>query len=115
VILSFSTILLFSSAYYSVFIQGNTIYPFGLPKYQNTKIYGEINRIELKREGRISFLMETDSIITNEWKYKARNKILCSVYDNEEKINQIYIKLSVGNKTGIIGTLQKPRDERNPG
>ena len=115
VILSFSTILIFSSVYYSVFTQENNTYPFGLPKYQNAKMYGEINRIELKREGRISFLIETDSIITNEWKYKARKKILCSVYDDDCKINQIYMKLRVGNKVGIIGTLQKPQDERNPG
>jgi competence protein ComEC len=86
-----------------------------MPKYQNVKMFGSIDRIELIKYGRISFLMEADSIITNEWKFKAKEKILCSIYDDDGKINPTYMKLRVGNKIGIIGTLQKPTDERNPG
>jgi len=78
-------------------------------------MYGSISRIELKKYGRISVLIETDSIITNEWKYKVKEKIICSIYDEDGKIYQLYMKLRVGNKTSILGTLQKAQDERNPG
>lgn len=108
-------IVIFGSAYYSVFNQTEIKYPFEKPKLSNARLFGQIANIELKKEGRITFSLITDSLVTKEKKYKGSHKLLCSIYDKDIFIEKLYNSLSIGNKIYLEGTVQKPRDGRNPG
>jgi len=108
-------ILLFGSAYYDTFNQSEIYYPFEKPKLSNAQIFGQIDNIELKKEGRITFSLITDSLVTKEKKYPGSHKLLCSIYDDNKSIEKLFNRLSIGNKIYLEGTVQKPRDERNPG
>lgn len=108
-------IVVFGSAYYSAFNQIEIKYPFEKPKLSNAHLFGQIANIELKKEGRISFSLITDSLVTKEKKYPGRYKLLCSIYDDDISIEKLFNRLSIGNKIYLEGTVQKPRDERNPG
>ena len=111
----FLAILTFGFVYYAAFTQTKIQYPFTSEKYSNAKIIGTINKIELSREGRITFYLVSDSVITKDMVDHGKYNLLCSVYDDSKKIEKLYNGLSVGNKINLIGVVRKPRDERNPG
>ncbi len=108
-------IVLSGSAYYSAYNQTKIKYPFEKPKLSNARIFGKIDDIELKKEGRITFSIITDSLLTKEKKYLNRSKLLCSIYDDDKSVKKLFYRLFIGNKIYLGGTVQKARDERNPG
>ncbi len=110
-----TAVVVFGSSYYSAFNQYEIKYPFEKPKISNAKLFGTIDNIELKKEGRIIFLLAMDSVITKEKKYQGNLNALCSIFDENTPIQKLYNRMSVGNKICFEATIQKPRDERNPG
>lgn len=108
-------IAVFGSAYYGASNQKEIKYPFEKPKLSNSHVFALIDNIELKKEGRITFSLITDSLVTKEKTYLGSHKLLCSIYDEDKPIEKLFNRLSVGNKIDLKGTVQKPRDERNPG
>lgn len=76
---------------------------------------GTVQSIELKRAGRITFNLESDSVVINNQKAARKYIFQCSVYDENKKIDSLYEKLRIGNKIDFECVIQKPRDERNPG
>jgi competence protein ComEC len=109
------TAVLFGSLYYSVFTQNQPAYPFEDEKYSTTSITGTVEKIDLKREGRLNIYISSDSIYAKNKFYNEKFNLLCSIYDGNKNIDSLYNILKVGNKISIIGSLQRPRDERNPG
>ncbi|MHB8905301.1 MAG: DNA internalization-related competence protein ComEC/Rec2 [Melioribacteraceae bacterium] len=109
------SIMLFGAVYFSLFNQKEVSYPFPEPKYSNVKIDGTINRIELKREGRINLYLISNSVKIKEESYLEKINLLCSIYDDNKKTDKLFSELSVGNTISLKGTLQQPRSERNPG
>ena len=110
-----SAVILFGSTYYSAFTQRQYVYPFPEPKYSEAKIIGIIEKVDLKRQGRINFTLACDSIFAKDNLFKSKISFLCSVYDDDQKTGELFDKLKVGNKIKLTGALQRPRDERNPG
>ncbi len=110
-----SASLTFGMAYHSSFNQTKVIYPFEKPKISNAKVYGKIEKIELKKKGRIILTVKSDSVRTAEKIDKMNYKLLCSVYDDDKKIEALYGKLAIGNEIVFNGVIQRPRNERNPG
>ncbi|MCX6168064.1 MAG: DNA internalization-related competence protein ComEC/Rec2 [Ignavibacteriales bacterium] len=114
-ILLYSSILLFGTVYLGLFNQTEVRYPFPEPKYSNAKIDGTINRLELKRDGRINLYLISSSVKIKEKIYVEKYNLLCSIYDDNKKTEKLFNGFSVGNKISIKGTVQQPRSERNPG
>lgn len=108
-------ILLFGAVYLGLFNQTEVRYPFPEPKYSNVKIDGTINRLELKRDGRINLYLISDSVKIKEESYNEKYNLFCAIYDDNKKSEKLFNKLSVGNIISIKGTVQQPRNERNPG
>ncbi len=108
-------IMLFGAVYFSLSNQKEVRYPFPEPKYSNVKIDGTIGRIELRREGRINLYLINDSVKIKEKSYIEKINLLCSIYDDNKKTDKLFSELSVGNTISLKGTLQQPRNERNPG
>lgn len=110
----FITIILFGASYYSVFRINKTGYHFDSPKYKSALIEGEITKVELIREGRLSFILKAEQVITETKKYSGSFNVVVSVYDSQKLLNDLYNRLNIGNCVAVKGTLQKPRDTRNP-
>ncbi len=108
-------IVLFGSGYYSIYNQNQPAYSFDEEKYSNANITGTIENIGRKREGRLNIYIISDSIYVKNKFYTQKYNLLCSIYDENKNIDSVYNILKVGNKISIIGSLQKPRGERNPG
>lgn len=108
-------ILLFGATHYAAFNMSEIKYPFDKPKLADSKIFGTVGNIELKKEGRITFTLIADSLKTKEKKYSGSFKLLCSIYDKDKSLRNLYDRLSVGNKIVFNGIVQRARDERNPG
>jgi len=109
------TVLFFGAAYFCIFGIGEVKYPFEKPKIKGARIVGSIDDIDLKREGRLSFTVITDSVIIQNEVRPVTITTLCSVYDNERKLLKLYNDLAIGYEISLKGIIQKPRDERNPG
>lgn len=91
----------------------HSFYPFEDPKISSIKVIGEIEDIDLKQEGRITFKLMTDSIKIKNQIYDYNINLLVRVFD--EDLNSVYNKLKIGNKIIIRGTLEKGKETRNPG
>ena len=115
-ITSFSiiTLILFGSSYYSVFQINKTEYEFDSPKYKTAQIKGVVEKVELIREGRLSFILKGEHVITEAKKYNCSFNTVVSVYDSQKSLNDLYNTINVGNYVLVKGSLQKPRDTRNP-
>lgn len=110
-----AAVILFGSTYYSAFTQKQYVYPFPEPKYSEARIIGTAEKIDLKRQGRINFTLSCDLVYAKGNLFRGKFNFLCSVYDVNEKTEKLFSELKVGNKIKLTGTLQRPRDERNPG
>ena len=114
-VFTFLTIVILGASYYSSASQINVKYPFEFEKYKDAKILGNVIDIELKKENKFTFVLETDSIHTETFSLKRNYKFICSIKDGNSKIDSIYEILGIGNKIIINGNLFRPRDERNIG
>ena len=115
-LLFFIHIFIIGYLFSSLFSPDVTKYPFEKQRYKNAKVIGEISNIELPRNGRIVFEIQTDSIITSDFSQQRNIKLLCNVFeDSKNKLKKVYDKLSIGNKILIEANLHKGKEERNPG
>ncbi len=115
---SFLSILLIticSMFHYSQFKNEKAVYPFNSQKVSNVVVYGKVNNIELIKEERIVFNIETDSIIINEKTIPIKLSLIASLRDNISRVNSKYEEIGVGNYVVCRGNIFRARNERNPG
>jgi competence protein ComEC len=89
-------------------------YPFKNPHIKDVAVYGVVSKIELIREKRVTFYIDADSVKIGNAAAAYKSKILCNIYDERGKINQLYNKLKVGNGVEFQTMLIRPRNQRNP-
>lgn len=101
--------------HYSQFKNEKAVYPFTQQKYSNVLLYGKVTNIELIRDERIIFNVETDSLKIDSLTIPGELKFICSLRDSKNKIERKYNSLAVGNKVAAKGNIFRARNERNPG
>jgi len=100
---------LFSKAFTSV-----SHYPYKLPKIKNTELYGTVTKIELARNERMIFYIQTDSIKYEEINHKYSTKVMCNIYDEMSNISSAMNRLKIGNYVQFKATISRPKNDRNP-
>ncbi|MBI1938509.1 MAG: DNA internalization-related competence protein ComEC/Rec2 [Ignavibacteriales bacterium] len=108
-------IIFCSMLYYSEFKNEKAVYPFAQQKYPNVFLYGTVTNIELIRDERIIFNVESDSMKIGSLTASGKLKFICSLRDSKNKIEKKYGSLAVGNKVICKGNIFRARNERNPG
>ena len=108
------SVLLFGAVMYSTATLEKTHYPFRTPKIKSVQVFGSIGKIELIREGRITFYVNSDSLRIGSKTYHSKTKILCSIYDTQREVNKLYNVLNVGNYATFESTISRPKNTRNP-
>mgnify|MGYP000850292275 CR=1 FL=1 len=114
-------ILLFSflfsgAAVYSFYQSGLKEYPFSKRKIADCKVYGKITAIEMPKEGRIVLTAEVESLEINSIPAKMQHEFIVRIYEEKTlRRSQLYDSLKIGGCFRLTGTIQKARDERNPG
>jgi len=93
-----------------------TEYPFERTKLTKSIIYGTIKSINLKHEPKLSMVLDIDSLNIKGKTIHIKSDFLCNIKEkNSRQLNKLYDKIGVGNYVKIKGTINKPRNERNPG
>ena len=91
-------------------------YPFPKLKYQGAVIKGKVKSIDLIKEGRLVFNASIHSVKLETGDYSLSTEFIVRIYDNDfSALRKLYDTLSIGDEFTLTGTLQKPRDIRNPG
>ncbi len=91
-------------------------YPFKKTKLTKSTVYGTIKNINLKHEPKLSLIIEVDSVKVTGKTIPIKNNFICNIKEkNPGSLNKFYDKICVGNYVIIKGTINKPREERNPG
>ena len=108
------SVLLFGSVMYSTATLEKTHYPFTTPKIKNAQVFGNFGKIELIREGRITFFINSDSLRVGQKTYKSKTKILCNIYDGQKDVDDLYDDMKVGNYAAFESTISRPKNSRNP-
>lgn len=114
-ILIASAIIVCAMLHYSEFKNEKAVYPFARQKYSNVSLYGRVTNIELIREERLIFNIETDSLKIDSLTIPGYLKFICSLRDSKNKVEKKYNSLAVGNKVICKGNIFRARNERNPG
>lgn len=84
-------------------------------RIKDVRIFGEISRIELIRNGEIRLLVETDSIEAGGTNINKRLELICSVKEMSlDSTRGLYNKLHIGNYISVSGNYDMGRDRRNP-
>ncbi|MDP2039509.1 MAG: ComEC/Rec2 family competence protein, partial [Ignavibacteria bacterium] len=78
------------------------------------QVFGSIGKIELIREGRITFFINSDSLRVGLKTYKSNTKILCNIYDGQKDVDDLYDDMKVGNYAAFESTINRPKNSRNP-
>lgn len=89
-------------------------YPFKSPKIKNGEVYGEVYKIELIRDERLTFYIAADSIRIGDRTLRSNKKIMSNIYDKQNKVEKLYDILKIGNKVKLGCTLSRARNTRNP-
>lgn len=108
------SVLLFGSVMYSTATLEKTHFPFRTPKIKSAQVFGSIGKIELIREGRITFYINSDSLKVGLKTYNSKTKILCNIYDDQKDVANLYDDLKVGNYAAFTSTISRPKNTRNP-
>lgn len=102
--------------YFSSCTMIKTEYPFEKTKLTKSEIYGTVKSIKLKHEPKLSMVVEVDSINIKGRTVFINSNFLCNIKEkNYRRLGKLYDKIGVGNYVKIKGTINKPRNERNPG
>ncbi len=109
------TIIVIGSTYYSFSYKSKVYYPFNLPKYHNALITGKILNVDLIKEDRLTFIIESNFVIINDTIDKRQIRFFCSLIDKKTKLNKLYDSICIGNRVKINGVIIKPRNKRNFG
>lgn len=109
-------VFLFGSYYYNLNNSSNINYPFNEPKIRNAEISGEITKIDLIKNNKISLELNLDSLNRQEMNTRGSIKFNINFWkDTTNNLNDIYNKLSVGNNIKFVGTVSRAKNQRNPG
>jgi len=104
------------SLYFSSRTIIKTVYPFAKAKLTKSIVYGTIKSIKLKQEQKLSMVIGVDSVNTKEGSRLVDTDFICNVKEKNSKLlDKLYNKIGIGNYVRIKGTINRPRDERNPG
>ncbi len=110
-------IIVLSGAYYFTWSQSKlAAYPFEKAQLKKAEIYGKIDNINLLRQDKIEFVLNVDSVKTEDTDYKKNFKALVKITDERfNLIGIIYNNLAVGNYIKLVGRISEPKSIRNPG
>lgn len=90
-------------------------YPFEDPKIRNAKIEGVITNIELIKEKKIEIKINLESVNEGHFDDGNSKKFVCKIWkDTTDIVNDIYDELKIGSSITFIGTINKPKSQRNP-
>ncbi len=104
------------SLYFSSRTIIKTEYPFAKAKLTKSIIYGKIKSIKLKQEQKLSLVVEVDSVNIKGKSLLLDSDFICNIKEKNAKLlDKLYDKIGVGNYVRIKGTINRARDERNPG
>lgn len=109
------TIIVSGILYSSFRVTHTAAYPFSKEKIKNAKLFGRVAEINLIGEGRLNFLMETDSIVSADEAFRHPLKVKCGIYDSRRNLKRIYSELRIGNTIIFTADIKRPLDKRNPG
>lgn len=108
--------LLSGAAVYSVYQAGLKEYPFNKRKITDCVAFGKIISIEMPKEGRIVFTSEVNKLEINSITVLMDHQFVVRIYEeNKSRLSGLYDSLRIGEYFSLTGTIQKARDERNPG
>lgn len=84
-------------------------------KEKESKLFGSVINVELKKSFEIVFTVTTDSIFIGSKKYVLSDKLICKFRGDSLQRFNLYNSLYPGNKIFVSGTFHKGRERRNPG
>ena len=109
-------ITLSGSIYFTSRTLSKTEYPFEKAKLTKSIVYGEIISINLKQEQKLSMVISVDSVNIKGKTLVLSSKYMCNIKENDIKLlDKLYDKIEIGNSISVTGTINRARDERNPG
>lgn len=114
-ILILLSITLFGSGYYAYNMPVQAKYLFNEPKIKNVVVQGKVTSMELDKQDKCVFNIETDSIKLLAKAVHCKINLLVKVSDTQKNISGFYDELEIGNILKIKGTIVQPRNQRNPG
>jgi hypothetical protein len=89
-------------------------YPFKKGKLTNSVIYGQVKEIELLKKDYFSIIVESDSVINEEYYGVHYAAYYCKLKRTSNKLHPLFDSVAVGNRIKIEGTIRKGRERRNP-
>ncbi len=108
--------IIFGAIYFSFFVSNSAHYPFKLPKIRNSKIVGEIKRIDLLKEKKLVVELEIHSLNEKIIKQDFSDKFLCNfLKDSTNSVSHLYNRIKIGNVIAFKGTVKRAKNRRNPG
>jgi len=84
-------------------------------KVKNTTAFGEISKIDLKKNDQLIFYLAVDSIYSDEFLIVDELNILCKVKTGKRALQKLYAQLKPGNEIKVTGFYHKGKERRNPG
>lgn len=100
---------------YAIRMESKSFLPDEYKSIERMIVMGNVEEIDLRKEGAITFVIKTDSLRIERKYYPYTIKLSCRVRGENDELNRLYDKLIPGNKVRIEGTYQEGREERNPG
>ncbi len=100
---------------YAIRMESKSFLPDEYKSIERMIVIGDVEEIDLRKEGAITFVIKTDSLRIERKYYPYTIKLSCRVRGDNDELSRLYDKLIPGNKVRIEGTYQEGREERNPG
>ena len=115
-IISLTIVLVLGNYYFSIREIKNSDYPFHKTRIVNSVLFGEVQEISLIHKDRLSFVLQSDSMMIKDSLINLKMKIKCNLSSKyKQRLYKIFNRLGIGNKIRLEGTMRKARGERNPG
>ncbi|MEJ2196129.1 MAG: DNA internalization-related competence protein ComEC/Rec2 [Ignavibacteriaceae bacterium] len=86
-----------------------------LYREKNVMVLGNIDKIELKRENEVLFLLECNRLVVNDIFIDDHFYLLCKLRGSNEGRNDFYDRMKPGYRIVVTGSYLKGQDKRNPG
>ena len=86
-----------------------------LYREKNVMVSGNIDKIELKRENEVLFLLECNKLVVNDIVIDDHFYLLCKLRGSNEGRNDFYDRMKPGYRIVVTGSYLKGQDKRNPG
>ena len=86
-----------------------------LYREKSVMVSGNIDKIELKRENEVLFLLECNKLVVNDIVIDDHFYLLCKLRGSNEGRNDFYDRMKPGYRIVVTGSYLKGQDKRNPG